>query len=51
MQIRVPDVSAEGSATEADQQSRAIAASDAAEDDQACVDGCLSDLRGETAEI
>ena len=38
VQIWVPDVSAEGFAAEAHRQSRAVAASAAAEDDQAFVD-------------
>jgi hypothetical protein len=38
MQIWVPDVPAEGVAAEAHRQSRAVAASAAAEDDQAFVD-------------
>jgi hypothetical protein len=38
VQIWVPDVSAEGFAAEAHRQSRAVAASEAAEDDQAFVD-------------
>jgi hypothetical protein len=38
MQIWVPDVTAEGFAAEAHRQSRAVAASAAAEDDQAFVD-------------
>jgi len=38
VQIWVPDVSAEGFAAEAHRQSRAVAASAAAEDDQAYVD-------------
>lgn len=38
MQIWVPDVNAEGFAAEAHRQSRAVAASDAADDDQAFVD-------------
>ena len=38
VQIWVPDVNAEGFAAEAHRQSRAVAASAAAEDDQAFVD-------------
>lgn len=38
VQIWVPDVTAEGFAAEAHRQSRAVAASAAAEDDQAFVD-------------
>ena len=38
VQIWVPDVMAEGFAAEAHRQSRALAASEAAEDDQAFVD-------------
>lgn len=38
VQIWVPDVNAEGFAAEAHRQSRAVAASDAADDDQAFVD-------------
>lgn len=38
VQIWVPDVTAEGFAAEAHRQSRAVAASDAADDDQAFVD-------------
>ena len=38
VQIWVPDVTAEGFAAEAHRQSRAIAASEAADDDQAFVD-------------
>ena len=38
VQIWVPDVHAEGFAAEAHRQSRAVAASDAADDDQAFVD-------------
>lgn len=38
VQIWVPDVTAEGFAEEAHRQSRAVAASEAAEDDQAFVD-------------
>ena len=38
VQIWVPDVDAEGFAAEANRQSRAVAASDAADDDQAFVD-------------
>lgn len=38
VQIWVPDVTAEGFAAEAHRQSRAVAASDSAEDDQAFVD-------------
>jgi hypothetical protein len=38
VQIWVPDVSAKGFAAEAHRQSRAVAASEAAEDDQAFVD-------------
>ena len=38
LQIWVPDVNAEGFAAEAHRQSRAVAASAAAEDDQAFVD-------------
>ena len=38
VQIWVPDVNAEGFAEEAHRQSRAVAASDAAENDQAFVD-------------
>ncbi len=38
MQIWVPDVMAEGFAAEAHRQSRAVVASEAAEDDQAFVD-------------
>ncbi len=45
VQIWVPDVSAEGFADEAHRQSRAVAASDAADDDQAFVDS-LSEWPG-----
>jgi len=38
VQIWVPDVTAEGFAAEARRQSRAVAASDTADDDQAFVD-------------
>ena len=38
VQIWVPDVNAEGFAAEAHRQSRAVAVSDAADDDQAFVD-------------
>ena len=38
VQIWIPDVNAEGFAAEAHRQSRAVAASDAADDDQAFVD-------------
>ena len=38
VQIWVPDVNAEGFAAEAHRQSRAVAASDAADDDQAFVE-------------
>jgi hypothetical protein len=38
VQIWVPDVNAEGFAAEAHRQSRAVTASDAADDDQAFVD-------------
>jgi hypothetical protein len=38
VQIWVPDVTAEGFAAEAHRQSRAVAASEVAEDDQAFVD-------------
>jgi hypothetical protein len=38
VQIWVPDVNAEGFAAEAHRQSRAVAAGDAADDDQAFVD-------------
>jgi hypothetical protein len=38
VQIWVPDVTAQGFAAEAHRQSRAVAASEAAEDDQAFVD-------------
>ena len=38
VQIWVPDVTAEGFAEEAHRQSRAVAASDVADDDQAFVD-------------
>jgi len=38
VQIWVPDVNAEGFADEAHRQSRAVAVSDAADDDQAFVD-------------
>jgi len=38
LQIWVPDVMAEGFAVEAHRQSRAVVASEAAEDDQAFVD-------------
>jgi hypothetical protein len=38
VQIWVPDVNAEGFAAEAHRQSRAVATSDAADDDQAFVD-------------
>ena len=38
VQIWVPDVNAEGFAEEAHRQSRAVTASDAADDDQAFVD-------------
>jgi hypothetical protein len=38
LQIWVPDVNAEGFAAEAHRQSRAVAVSDAADDDQAFVD-------------
>jgi Protein of unknown function (DUF3018) len=38
VQIWVPDVTAEGFAAEAHRQSRAVSASDAADDDQAFVD-------------
>jgi hypothetical protein len=38
VQIWVPDVNAEGFAAEAHRQARAVAASEAAEDDQAFVD-------------
>jgi hypothetical protein len=38
VQIWIPDVNAEGFAAEAHRQSRAVAASDAADDDQDCVD-------------
>lgn len=38
LQIWVPDVRAEGFAAEAHRQSRAVAASEAADDDQAFVD-------------
>jgi hypothetical protein len=38
VQIWVPDVNAEGFAAEAHRQSRAVAVSDAAEDDQAFTD-------------
>jgi len=38
LQIWVPDVTAEGFAAEAHRQSRAVAASDAADDDQGFVD-------------
>ena len=38
VQIWVPDVNADGFAAEAHRQSRAVAASDAADDDQAFVD-------------
>ena len=38
VQIWVPDVNAEGFAAEAHRQSRAVAASDAADNDQAFVD-------------
>jgi hypothetical protein len=38
MQIWVPDVNAEGFAAEAHRQSRAVAASETADDDQAFVD-------------
>jgi hypothetical protein len=38
VQIWVPDVTAEGFAAEAHRQSRAVAASEAADDDQAFVD-------------
>jgi hypothetical protein len=38
VQIWVPDVNAEGFAAEAHRQSRAVAASDVADDDQAFVD-------------
>jgi Protein of unknown function (DUF3018) len=38
VQIWVPDVNAEGFAAEAHRQSRAVAASDAADEDQAFVD-------------
>jgi hypothetical protein len=38
VQIWVPDVNAEGFAAEAHRQSRAVAASDAADDDQAFAD-------------
>lgn len=38
VQIWVPDVTAEGFATEAHRQSRAVAASEHADDDQAFVD-------------
>jgi hypothetical protein len=38
VQIWVPDVNAEGFAAEAHRQSRAVAATDAADDDQAFVD-------------
>ena len=38
VQIWVPDVNAEGFAEEAHRQSRAVAASDAADDDQGFVD-------------
>jgi antidote-toxin recognition MazE-like antitoxin len=38
VQIWVPDVNAEGFAAEAHRQSRAVAASDAGDDDQAFVD-------------
>jgi hypothetical protein len=38
VQIWIPDVNAEGFASEAHRQSRAVAASDAAADDQAFVD-------------
>jgi hypothetical protein len=46
MQIWVPDVTAEGFAAEAHRQSRAVAASAAAEDDQAFVDS-VSEWPGE----
>ena len=38
VRIWIPDVNAEGFAAEAHRQSRAVAASDAADDDQAFVD-------------
>ncbi|MGH3418478.1 MAG: antitoxin MazE family protein [Streptosporangiaceae bacterium] len=38
VQIWIPDVNAEGFAAEAHRQSRAVAASDAADDDQGFVD-------------
>jgi hypothetical protein len=42
VQIWIPDVNAEGFAAEAHRQSRAVAASDAADDDQAFV-GSISE--------
>ncbi|HKR70926.1 MAG TPA: antitoxin MazE family protein [Streptosporangiaceae bacterium] len=46
VQIWVPDVTAEGFAAEAHRQSRAVAASQAADDDQAFVDA-VSEWPGE----
>jgi hypothetical protein len=46
VQIWVPDVTAEGFAAEAHRQSRAVAASETTEDDQAFVDS-ISDWPGE----
>ncbi len=46
VQIWVPDVTAEGFAAEAHRQSRAVAVSEAAEDDQAFVDA-MSEWPGE----
>jgi hypothetical protein len=46
VQIWVPDVTAEGFAAEAHRQARAVAASEAADDDQAFVD-TISEWRGE----
>lgn len=46
VQIWVPDVTAEGFAAEAHRQSRAVAASETAENDQAFVDA-ISDWPGE----